>query len=154
MQTFAGIAAKPPPAIDLKEVLKELLALSGYRDGQRFMSSDDPDKIKAQQMIQMLMKKITELQLQVKNKSDATQAKIVTAREGNVTKLVLADKEDAHQSRHLLIGHLMKTELADKQAKAQQQAQAQGAEQQGMLQQHQQEGQMAMQKAQPKPAAA
>lgn len=133
LSTFASIAAKPPPAIDLKEILKELLALSGYRDGQRFMSSDDPDKVKAQQMIQALMKKITELQLQVKNKEGANQTRLQVAREGNVAKLVLADKEDSHQSRHLLIGHLMKTEQASQQAKAQQESQAQGAQQQQQL---------------------
>lgn len=135
IQTFTQLAVKPPPAIDLKEILKELLALSGYRDGQRFMSSDDPDKIKAQQMIQALMKKITELQMQVKNKEGANTARVQVAREGNVTKLVLADKEDSHQSRHLLIGHLMKMEQGDAAAKNQQAQQAQGAQQQQQLQQ-------------------
>ena len=145
MHTFAGIAAKPPPAIDLKEVLKELLALSGYRDGQRFMSADDPDKVKAQQTIMALTQKLKELTLEKHNKDGANQARMQIAREGNVTKLVLADKEDAHQSRHLLIGHLMKTELQGQQAQAQADQQAQGAEQQQQLQ---------AQKPQPNPKAA
>jgi hypothetical protein len=143
LASFAQLAAKPPPAIDLKEILKELLALSGYRDGQRFMSSDDPDKVKAQQTIMALTRKLQELTLEKKNKEGANVTRLQVAREGNMTKLVLADKEDAHQSRHLLIGHLMKSELAAAQAQSQQVQQAQGAEQQAALQQ-----------AKPKPAAA
>lgn len=135
MGTFTQLAAKPPPAIDLKEVLKELLALSGYRDGQRFMSADDPDKVKAQQMIQALMKKVQMLEMEKKNKEGANQTRVQVAREGNVTKLVLADKEDSHQSRHLLIGHLMKMEQGEAQARSQQAQQAQGAQQQAQLQQ-------------------
>jgi hypothetical protein len=135
VETFAKIASKPPPAMDLKEILKELMALSGYKDGQRFMSADDPDKVKAQQMIQALMKKVQMLELERKNKSEANQARVQVAREGNVTKLVLADKEDAHQSRHLLIGHLMKMEQGQAQAQNAQMQQAQGAEQQAAMQQ-------------------
>jgi hypothetical protein len=61
--------------------------------------------------------------------------RLQVAREGNMTKLVLADKEDAHQSRHLLIGHLMKSELAEAAARNAQVQQAQGADQQQKLQQ-------------------
>lgn len=134
IHTFAQVAAKPPPAIDLKEVLKELLALSGYRDGQRFMSSDDPDKVKAAQTIAALTKKLQEMTIERKNKEGANVVRLQTAREANMTKLVLADKEDSHQSRHLLIGHLMELEKAETQARNQQALQAQGGAQQQALQ--------------------
>jgi hypothetical protein len=127
---FAKIAVKPPPAIDLKEVLKELLALAGYRDGQRFMSDQDPDKVKMQQQIAALTQKLKELMLEKKNKEGANKARVQVAREGNITKLVLAAKEDAHENKHLLIGHLMDLEKASAASRAQEQLQEQGAMQQ------------------------
>lgn len=108
--TYAKIAQKPPPALDLKETLKELLALAGYRDGQRFSSDQDPDKVAMQKQIVGLTQKIKELMLEKKNKEGANVTRLQIARESNLTKVVLAAKEDAHQNKHLLIGHLMDLE--------------------------------------------
>jgi hypothetical protein len=131
--TYGKIAVKPPPALDLKETLKELLALSGYRDAQRFMADQDPDKVKMQQQVAMLTQKLKELMLEKKNKEGANLARVQVAREGNITKLVLAGKEDAHESRHLLIGHLMEMEKAEHAQAGQQQQLAQQGEQQQQM---------------------
>ena len=36
VQTFTMISAKPPAGVNLAEVWKEFMALSGYQDGERF----------------------------------------------------------------------------------------------------------------------
>lgn len=128
LNTLAGLAHKPVPGLELKEVGKELFALAGYRDGMRFMQpGQDPEKAKLMQLVQVLQKKLAAAELEKKNKHEANVVKLVSSREGNIVKLALASKEDDHQSRHLLIGHLMKQELVDKQAEAQRTLQAEGA---------------------------
>ncbi len=127
---YQKIAIKPPPGIDMKEILKEFLALSGYRDAQRFMGDQDPDKVAMQRQIAALGTKLKELMIERKNKEGANQARIQVAREGNITKLVLSAKEDAHESRHLLIGHLMELEKAQHAQAGQQRLQQQQGDQQ------------------------
>ena len=79
-----------------------------------------------------------------KNREREANVKLITSREGNITKLALAGKEDDHQSRHLLIGHLLEMEKADKMQQNASTLQAEGA----MQSQAQQ-----AQKPQPQPGA-
>lgn len=125
------LAAKPIPGLDLKEVFKELFALAGYRDAVRFLADgQDPEKVKLTQTVQALMKKLQVQEIEKKNKHEANVVKLVTSRESNITKLTMAAKEDDHQSRHMLIGHLLKQEAIDKQGEMQSRMQAEGAQQQ------------------------
>lgn len=143
---IANLSKNPPKGLDLGEVCKEALALAGYRDAMRFMTGQqDPEKLQLQMTIQKLMQKLQVLEIQKHNRQGANVVKLQTSREGNLTKLALAAKEDDHQSRHLLIGHLLDMEKIDKQAEQArtlqaegavqgQQQQAQGAQQQQALQ--------------------
>lgn len=145
--TMSAMAKQPIPGLELKEVFKELFALAGYRDGARFMQDgQDPEKAKLMQTVQALQKKLQELTIDKRNKHEANIVKLHTNRENAMVKLLTAHKEDDHQSRHLLIGHLLEMEKIDKQAENQrtmqaegamqgQAAQAQGAAQKGQLQQ-------------------
>lgn len=129
------LAAKPVPGLDLKEVFKEVFALAGYRDSVRFLQDgQDPEKIRMQQMIQQLMKKLQVQEIEKRNKHESNVVKLTTSRESNVVKLALAAKEDDHQSRHLLIGHLLQQEGIDKQAEVASRAQAEGSAQSQALQ--------------------
>lgn len=148
----AQLTHKPIPGLDLKEVFKELFALAGYRDGKRFLQDgSDPEKAKLTQMVQMLMQKLKMLETDKRNKHESNVVKLTTAREGNLVKLALASKEDDHQSRHLLVGHLLEMEKVDKQAEQQRTMQAEGAMQGQAAQAQGANQQMALQAAKPQP---
>lgn len=108
LQTYSHIVAKqPPPGVDLKEVFKELMALSGYQDGKRFViDGSDPALAKAQQQILALTKMLTQLQQEKKNKDDANKVKVLTTHENNLTKLAIADKQHVSKARLELFKHV------------------------------------------------
>lgn len=108
LHTYSQIVAKqPPPGVDLKEVFKELMALSGYQDGTRFvMDGQDPALAKAQQQIQLLTKQVQMLAQEKKNKDDANKAKVLTTHETNLTKLAIADKQHVSKARIELFKHV------------------------------------------------
>jgi hypothetical protein len=128
LQQIQALAAKPVPGLDLKEVFKELFALAGYRDAMRFLQEGaDPQVAAMAKTIQALMKKLSIYEVQKHNRSEANQVKLITSRESNIVKLATAAKEDDHQSRHLLIGHLLEMEKVDKQQQNASTLQAEGA---------------------------
>ena len=154
VKAYSEVCAKPPPGLDLKEVGKEFMALAGYQDGARFINADDPNQVKAQQTMQMLLKKIQMLELKVRDKHESNVVKLQTSREANLTKLITTDKTHRKEGAHLLVGHLMKLELADRAAE-QQRAQLEQQGEQSLTQQNQaQAGQMALQAAKPSPNVA
>lgn len=114
MQSFAQIAVKPPPGVNLEEVLKEICALSGYQDGERFTMGQNPELIKLQQTIQALMQKMKALELDKHNKHEANVVKLVTSRNkihGDLAKTVL---QHSHENLHLYATHLMDLEKTEK----------------------------------------
>jgi hypothetical protein len=135
LQRIEQLSAKPVPGLDLKEVFKELFALAGYRDAVRFLAEGaDPQVAQMAKTIQALMKKLSVYEVKDKNREREANVKLITSREGNITKLALAGKEDDHQSRHLLIGHLLEMEKVDKQSQNQAAMQEQTGKQQSALQ--------------------
>ena len=125
--TFAQLTAKPIPGLDLKEIGKELLALAGYRDAMRFFSDQDPEKAKLMMTIQQLTKKLGVYEQKIHDRHEGNVVKLVTSREKNMVDLLKAGKEDDHQSRHLLVGHLLEMEKMDHGAEQQRMLQAEGA---------------------------
>jgi hypothetical protein len=113
INSFAAISARPPPGMNLSEVWKEIAALSGYQDGERFTLGNDPEVAKLQQQNQQLMQAIQKLLAERKDKSEANQVKIDTNRENNIVKLLLADKEDQHQNVQMYAKHLALKDLAE-----------------------------------------
>lgn len=97
MMGFSKIALKPPPGLNLTEVLKEICGLSGYQDGERFAVAGDPEKVMLQQQIQKLMQMVQMLKMKVGDKHEANVVKLQTSRETNLTQLISQDKEHAHE---------------------------------------------------------
>jgi hypothetical protein len=129
--------------LDQKEVRKELFALAGYRDALRFISEDqDPEKLQLLQTVQLLMRKLQDLQRKVGDKHESNVVKLTTSREKNITDLVKSEKEDEHQSRHLLVGHLLEMERAEQAAEHARTAAAEGAMHAGVQQAAGHAGQM------------
>lgn len=126
--TMANLSKQPPAGVDLKEVWKELLALSGYRDAVRFQQDgQDPQVMKLMAVVKQLTEKLKALELDKKNKTEANQTKLTLGREGNVVKLLTQQKGADHENRHLLVGHLLEMEKQDRVADQQRRLQAEGA---------------------------
>jgi hypothetical protein len=90
--SYQNITKLPPPGIDLKAVWKEIAGLSGYQDGQRFLVDGvDPQVAKLMQTNQQLMKMMQMLQMQVKNKEGANQARIQAGKDANETRERIAN---------------------------------------------------------------
>jgi len=115
INSFAAVAARPPPGMNLSEVWKEIAALSGYQDGERFTMGNDPEVMKLQQQNQQLMQAIQKLMAERKDKSEANQVKVDTNRENNIVKLLLADKEDQHQNVQMYAKHLAMKDMSEHQ---------------------------------------
>lgn len=113
IQSFAAISARPPAGLNLGEVWKEIAALSGYQDGERFTSGNDPETIKLQQQNQQLMQAISKLMQERKDKTEANMVKLETNRQDNIVKLLLADKQQQHQNTQLYAAHLAKRDLME-----------------------------------------
>ena len=113
INSFAAVAARPPPGMNLSEVWKEIAALSGYQDGERFTMGNDPELMKLQQQNQQLMQAIQKLMAERKDKSEANQVKIDVNRENNIVKLLLADQEDQHLNLQMYAKHLAQKDLAE-----------------------------------------
>lgn len=123
LTAFQRFAMKPPPGINLEEIFKEIMALSGYADGERFSMQHDPQMAAQAQQIGMLQQRIQQLLLERKDKSEANQVKREVATQDNIVKLLLADKEDRHENIKLYAANLA---AKDQAAHAQQVRQQQG----------------------------
>jgi hypothetical protein len=89
--SFAQISKLMPPGINLQEVAREIFGLTGYQDGDRFFTGQDPDKAKMQQMLTQLAQT---LQQKVKDKEGDRVVKLQTAREKNQTQAQIAQQKN------------------------------------------------------------
>jgi predicted unusual protein kinase regulating ubiquinone biosynthesis (AarF/ABC1/UbiB family) len=120
--SFTKISMKPPAGVNLEEVWKEIMALSGYQDGERFTLGANPEMARLQQTNTQLMQALQQMKMRMHDKSEANQVKREVARENNIVKLVTAHKEDMHQNVQMYANHLLSQE-------AQQQAAQMAAQQ-------------------------
>ena len=116
---FAQVARLQPPDVNLGEVWKEIMALSGYQDGTRFSMQQNPEMVKMQQQLKAMAQKMQQLAMQNRDKRDSNIVKLQGKKMDTLAKLVMARKEDQHQNLHLYVQHLMKQDLASTEAEAQ-----------------------------------
>ena len=107
VESFTKICVRPPPGVNLEEIWKEIMALSGYQDGERFSIGQNPELIKQSQQIKMLTEKLQQLMRERKDKHEANVVKLLSARvkEEGATKRQGMKQE--HESRHVYADHLM-----------------------------------------------
>lgn len=110
VQSFAQICVRPPPGISLTEVAKEMFGLSGYQDGERFMTDTDPDKQHAQQLIGQLTMKLKELMSKVKEKEQSAPVKLAIARDSNLTKERIEAAKHGREGALLLAKHILEVQ--------------------------------------------
>lgn len=107
--TAAKVAVKPPPGINLTEVFKEIFALTGYQDGTRFLSTDDPEKAQLKQQLAALMK---QYKVKIGDKHEANVLSYKAKHEKNMVDLIKLGKTHAHEKVLKLADHLMTLDQA------------------------------------------
>lgn len=155
LDAFAKISAKPPAGVNLAEVWKEIMALSGYQDGDRFSTQGNQEMAKLEQTIKQLTQMVQDLKRHKNDKEQGNILSFVAKREANQAKERIAatqhkgalamtyhqhilDQDDA------LLAHALGGMQQEQQGQQQSQLSAQNAQQQ----------QEAAAAAPPKPAAA
>jgi len=107
VQAFAGVAQKPPAGVNLAEVWKEIMALSGYQDGERFSTQGNQEMAKLEQTIKMLTQMVQDLKRHKSDKDGSNVVRLITARETNASREKIAamghgSKNSLLYSQHLL----------------------------------------------------
>lgn len=120
VSNLAKIAVRPPPGINLTEVYKEVFALSGYQDGTRFLTGQNPEVVRLQQQLQQLQKLYKD---KVGDKHEKNVLDFRAKRDTNLVKLATQEKQHRHEKVLTLVQHLMGMDSQNAQA-----AQAQAAE--------------------------
>jgi len=95
------------PFLQLQEIAKEIFGLSGYQDGTRFMSDQDPDKVQAQAQVMQLMNLVKQMQMKLKDKSDANMAKIQVGREKNHKDLIIQAMKNDHDLSSMFADYIL-----------------------------------------------
>jgi hypothetical protein len=113
IRNYQMLALKPPPGVNLAEIWKEIMALSGYKNGERFTTQGDPDKAKAEQAMQMLAQENKLLKQKLQDKHEGNVVKLQTSRETNAARVAVQEMKESHTNRRLLAEHLMELNMAD-----------------------------------------
>ena len=100
VESFTKICVRPPPGVNLEEVWKEIMALSGYQDGERFSQGQNPEMAKQAQIIKQLTEMVKQLKMQQKDKH-----------EGNVVKLIAARVKEEGANKREAIKHESKARM-------------------------------------------
>jgi hypothetical protein len=141
LDAFAKISQKPPPGVNLSEVWKEIMALSGYQDGDRFSTQGNAEAAKQEQIIKQLTQMVQDLKRHKNDKEQGNILNFVAKREAIQSKERLAEKELGH-AQHLtyaqhmldqddaLLAHVLGGAQAEQQGAQQSQLSAQNAKQQ------------------------
>lgn len=99
--SYANIARLMPPGINLQEVAREIFGLTGYQDGNRFFTGQDPDKMKMQELVTKLSQTLGQ---KVRDKEGDREVKVLTAREKNLTSQQIARDKNITDIIRTLIG--------------------------------------------------
>jgi hypothetical protein len=137
---FALIAKTPPPGVNLAEVWKEICALSGYQDGERFQTQGNAEMAKLEQINKQLTQMVQDLKRHKLDKEQGNILSFVAKREANQAKERIAasthkgavaltyhqhvlDQDDA------LLAHALGKDATTQQGEQASQLSAQGAQQ-------------------------
>ncbi len=107
IQAFGAVAAKPPPGLNMGEVAKEILGLSGYQDGERFTDDQDPQMAQAKAVIEQLQQQLQQAMQAAEGKQAEIAADVEMSREKNRTDLEVAAIRNRSADSSLVLGHLL-----------------------------------------------
>jgi hypothetical protein len=141
LDAFAKISQKPPAGVNLAEVWKEIMALSGYQDGERFSTAGNQEMAKLEQTIKQLTQMVQDLKRHKNDKEQGNILSFVAKREA------IQSKERVEATKHkgalamtyhqhildqddALLAHALGGMAAEQQGEQQQALSAQNADQQ------------------------
>lgn len=137
---FALLAKQPPVGVNLAEVWKEIMALSGYQDGDRFQTQGNAEMQKLEQLNKQLTQMVQDLKRHKQDKEQGNILNFVAKREANQAKERIAGMN--HQGavamtyhQHILdqddalLSHALGADSQQRQAQDQSQQSAQESEQ-------------------------
>jgi hypothetical protein len=111
LSTILNIVKNPASkGLDMKEVSKELFALSGYGDGMRFINQEvDP-------AMAMMMQENMALKKKVMDKQTKEQVELSKNHENNQTRLAIASMREKTDSAKFLVDHALNLQKDSQQA--------------------------------------
>lgn len=141
VREYAQIAKIAPAGINLAEILKEFMSLSGYQDGERFSTQGNAEMAKLEQVNKQLMQMVQDLKRHKNDKEQGNVLSFVAKREAIQSKeRIEAGKHKGSVAltyhQHLLdqddalLAHVLGREQAEQQGQQQSQLSAQNADQQ------------------------
>jgi hypothetical protein len=153
LRQFAEMAKLAPPGVNLAEVWKEIMALSGYQDGERFSTQGNQEMAKLEAINKQLTMMVQDLKRHKQDKEQGNILNFVAKREA------IQAKERSEAAKHKgAIAHTYAQHLLDQDdallahALGGMQAEQQGAQQSQLSAQNAEQQQHASAAA-PKPAA-
>lgn len=107
LQTFTMVSKAPPAGVNLGEVWKELMALSGYQDGERFGTQGNQEMAKLEQINKQLQMALQDMKRHAKDKEQGNILKFIGQREKNHTQLQIAGVKHDHEKVQTFAQHLL-----------------------------------------------
>lgn len=107
VDAFTKVAQKPPAGVNLAEVWKEMMALSGYQDGERFSTQGNQEMAKLEQTIKQLTAMVQDLKRHKSDKDGGNVVRLITARENNATREKIAAMGHGAARHNLYAQHLL-----------------------------------------------
>ena len=107
VQAFAQIAKQPPAGVNLGEVWKEICALSGYQDGERFSTQGNPEMAKLEQVNKQLMAMVQDLKRHKNDKEQGNILNFVAKREAIQAKERMDEKKLGHAQNLTYAQHML-----------------------------------------------
>lgn len=155
VREYAQIAKLAPAGINLTEVLKEFMALSGYQDGDRFSTQTNAEMAKLEAINKQLMQMVQDLKRHKQDKEQGNILSFVAKREAIQSKERIAAKDRDQTHRLTYAQHMLDQDDALlSHALGGLQAEQQGQQQSELSAQNAQQEQQAAAAAPKKPAAA
>lgn len=141
LDAFAKISMKPPAGVNLAEVWKEIMALAGYQDGDRFSTQGNQEMAKLEQVNKQLMQMVQDLKRHKNDREQGNVLSFVAKREAIQSKERIAAKQhsgtrELTYAQHMLdqddalLAHVLGSAQQEQQGAQQSQLSAQGAQQQ------------------------
>ena len=112
VSSYANIVKMMVPGLNTNEIGKEIFAHSGYQDGKRFMTNDDPQKLQMQQQILQMQMAMRKQEIEKNNKHEANITKLMTVRATNESRERIAQMQHQKSGRDIEHGQVIEAHKA------------------------------------------
>jgi hypothetical protein len=107
VRQFAEVAKLNPPGLNLGELWKEIMGLSGYQDGDRFSTQGNAEMAKLEQINKQLTMMVQDLKRHKNDKEQGNILNFVAKREAIQSKERIEAGKGKHQIAHTYAQHLL-----------------------------------------------